>query len=220
MKLHKITGANKYCGPGALSAVLGIPSHEASKLVRRYNDKQAVRGLHNFELCKTLEGIGVEYTDSYYAKPLTFAQWLQEANPDALYIVNVTRHYIVVKGNEWIDNITRKIQSVETFKKRARVKATFRIESVPELAIVSIPKPKFEGHTFQEVVAHYAPEFIEALEDRLESMAQERDLDEEEVGTPQRLTWAWQDLGDMKDCYDEKQWRVANLQLHRRGLLL
>ena len=56
--LHRITGRAVKCGPSAISAIAGVPTHEAAAVVRRLFDRPSVNGVHTDELAAALEEFG------------------------------------------------------------------------------------------------------------------------------------------------------------------
>ncbi len=56
--LHRITGRAVKCGPAAISAIAGVPTHEAAAVIRRLFDRPAVNGVHTDELAAALEELG------------------------------------------------------------------------------------------------------------------------------------------------------------------
>lgn len=56
--LHRITGRATKCGPSAISAIAGAPTHEAAAVVRRLFDRPSVNGVHIDELAAALEAFG------------------------------------------------------------------------------------------------------------------------------------------------------------------
>ena len=48
--LHRITGRAVKCGPAAISAIAGVPTHEAAAVIRRLFDRHAVNGVFIDEL--------------------------------------------------------------------------------------------------------------------------------------------------------------------------
>ena len=67
---------------------------------------------------------------AYHRDPRpTLAAWLKTRDRSALYLVNVTGHYLVVAGDRTIDNQVGAWVSVrETRSRRARVVAAWRLE--------------------------------------------------------------------------------------------
>ena len=56
--LHRITGRAVKCGPAAISAIAGVPTHEAAAVIRRLFDRPAVNGVYTDELAAALEELG------------------------------------------------------------------------------------------------------------------------------------------------------------------
>ena len=56
--LHRITGRAARCGPAAISAIAGVPTHEAAAVIRRLSNRRAVRGVSMDELAAALFEFG------------------------------------------------------------------------------------------------------------------------------------------------------------------
>ncbi len=56
--LHRITGRATKCGPSAISAIAGVPTHEAAAVIRRLFDRPSVNGVFTDELAAALEAFG------------------------------------------------------------------------------------------------------------------------------------------------------------------
>ena len=56
--LHRITGRAKKCGPAAISAIAGVPTHEAAAVIRRLSGRYAVNGVYMDEIAAALEEFG------------------------------------------------------------------------------------------------------------------------------------------------------------------
>ncbi len=52
--LHRITGRAVKCGPCAISAIAGVPTHEAAAVIRRLFDRRSVNGVFIDELAAAL----------------------------------------------------------------------------------------------------------------------------------------------------------------------
>ena len=61
--LHRITGRATKCGPSAISAIAGVPTHEAAAVIRRLFDRPSVNGVFIDELAAALEEFG--WTSDY-----------------------------------------------------------------------------------------------------------------------------------------------------------
>lgn len=56
--LHRITGRATKCGPSAISAIAGVPTHEAAAVIRRRFDRPSVNGAFIDELAAALAEFG------------------------------------------------------------------------------------------------------------------------------------------------------------------
>ncbi len=56
--LHRITGRATKCGPSAISAIAGVPTHEAAAVIRRLFDRPSVNGVFIDELAAALAEFG------------------------------------------------------------------------------------------------------------------------------------------------------------------
>ena len=56
--LHRITGRATKCGPSAISAIAGVPTHEAAAVIRRLFDRPSVNGVLIDELAAALAEFG------------------------------------------------------------------------------------------------------------------------------------------------------------------
>ena len=56
--LHRITGRATKCGPSAISAIAGVPTHEAAATIRRLFDRPSVNGVFMDELAAALAEFG------------------------------------------------------------------------------------------------------------------------------------------------------------------
>ena len=56
--LHRITGRATKCGPAAISAIAGVPTHEAAATIRRLFDRRSVNGVFMDELAAALAEFG------------------------------------------------------------------------------------------------------------------------------------------------------------------
>ena len=56
--LHRITGRATKCGPSAISAIAGVPTHDAAAVIRRLFDRPSVNGVYTDELAAALAEFG------------------------------------------------------------------------------------------------------------------------------------------------------------------
>jgi hypothetical protein len=77
---------NRYCGPLVLAALMGCSTAEAAAKVRRVNGdhNRAIKGMHNYELIKTLKAAGHTLIDVPVAKHLVEARNHRQGTAPAL----------------------------------------------------------------------------------------------------------------------------------------
>ena len=100
MKLHRIVGHAGKCGPSAMAAVTGIPTHDCAALLREVTGRKQIRGVHGYELmaAMTLAGWRCERTVHPRAARPTLAAWLRDRDTFADSFVLVVRHHFVAVG--------------------------------------------------------------------------------------------------------------------------
>ncbi len=116
MKLHTVSSKRTnriYCGPAAISAVSGRSIECAESWINYYRNARldkVVVGSYSTELIAALHELGYrsKRTEVYDSKNSpTLAAWLRKrSNRNAMVIVVLTSHFVVVKGNKFVDNFT------------------------------------------------------------------------------------------------------------------
>ena len=117
--LHRITGRAVKCGPSAISAIAGVPTHEAAAAIRRLSGRHAVNGVYIDELVAALEQFGwapdyalrhPTYCDRRYARlesqwrrffadlpfevrPVTLGKLLDVA-PPGTWAITASNHFV------------------------------------------------------------------------------------------------------------------------------
>jgi len=116
-----------WCGPYALAVCLGLSYDEAYELALKVTRQDRIKGLANHYVEKALrrhgirtefkglrQSAGVSMQFMYgkqrgYVSVLNLRNALDYLKPNRLYIINVTRHYVVLDTSDMtvIDNQTR-----------------------------------------------------------------------------------------------------------------
>ena len=117
--LHRITGRAHKCGPSAISAIAGVPTHEAAAVIRRLFDRRAVNGVFFDELAAALTEFGwapdyaIRHPDcrerrfarrksewerlsaglSFEVRAITLGTFL-DASPTGTWAVSTSNHFI------------------------------------------------------------------------------------------------------------------------------
>lgn len=117
------TGSRAFCGPTVLAGITGQPISVVKNAIRRgrYGDRYdtmhrrpPIMGTGLSELKRALELLGFELFKHgrYYSRPQrpTLARWFKTRSDDErqhYVIVNVTHHWVLVKGNMFLDTFSK-----------------------------------------------------------------------------------------------------------------
>lgn len=98
MRLKKITGRATKCGPSALSAITGLPTHDCAKHIRFHTGERSVNGVHSKYMIQVLQDL--DFICKEIRKPAKtlrkfaeFVKWLD--CEDRLFLVVASNHYVV-----------------------------------------------------------------------------------------------------------------------------
>jgi len=148
---HPKGDANRYCGPSVISALTGMGTGEAARLIRAVSGKTAVKGTSVPALWKALRRCGIESAGRWVPpsgeKP-TLAAWLATTAGDRggrVFLILAGNHWQLVSGNRFVCGQTGEIVGLD----HPKVKRRRRVETVWTLTTplgVSVPaearKPK------------------------------------------------------------------------------
>jgi hypothetical protein len=121
MKVKRHERSNTYCGPAALSLITGKHVDKCVEAIHSVyrNDflsggrRRPVRGTSRFEMISVLKQFGYQSSKlsipTFPQRLLTlvgFRYWLRKNGwePESVYLVNVTGHWLVMKGIKLFDN--------------------------------------------------------------------------------------------------------------------
>jgi hypothetical protein len=134
LKPVKVEG-NKYCGPAVVSAVAGITTGEAAKLIRDLTNVRAVRGTSSWQLKRVFDELGYELQQhpAFFKPYPTIARWLKNSKTirtaGRIFLLSAGHHWQLVSGRRYVCGRTVEIVSVrdKRVKRRARVKTVWEI---------------------------------------------------------------------------------------------
>lgn len=122
--LHEVennSNGKAWCGPTVVASITGRDIARVKALIKkRRGDNDAVKGTYWSDLAYALAHYGYRRREKLYPKTgkaakgwgrqdlPTLAQWLREKrDPDAYYILDVGRHWVVVHGRKLCDTYTK-----------------------------------------------------------------------------------------------------------------
>ena len=133
---HPKASPNRFCGPGALSIILGITAENAASRVRSKTGKRCAMGVAVYPLSQVLRDFGLETGHEHrWSSPAknrpTFARWLRERSADdrgRAILVITGNHYVVVQGNIVADNQQGRIRIGKSNHRRKRVSRVVHLD--------------------------------------------------------------------------------------------
>jgi len=157
LKLHAVnhgtkkTDKNRYCGPSVISAVTGLTTGEAARLLRTVTGKASIKGTYASELIGAFDQCNIEvYSVSCVSGEKTLGQWLKESSKlrgDDVFLVSAGHHWQLVQGRKFVCGITREVvsQRDRKVKRRAKVKSVYRLTAsgkIKKPVVAKKPKAK------------------------------------------------------------------------------
>ena len=139
MKLHKPKGKNRWCGPNAISIVVGCSTDEAAGMIRMYTGRKQVTGTHLHELERVLKHYGyvlqlsADFEQLHIKGRPTLAAWLkltkQLRTTGRVFLVSAGHHWQIISGRRFVDGIVREPISIRSTMagRRRRVKAVHEV---------------------------------------------------------------------------------------------
>ena len=140
---NSISEPNRYCGPAVISAVTGMNTGEAARLIRSVSGQRAVKGAHTTHVRRAMKLCGIS---SYIVhiplerKP-TLAQWLKNSKErrttGRVFLVVAGNHFQLIEGRRYVCGRTRDIVSIkdQQVKRRCRVEEVYELRDEEKITI-------------------------------------------------------------------------------------
>ena len=140
MKIKNVNNStsdvNRYCGPAVISAVTGMTTGEAARLIRHVSGQRKVTGSHTFHVLRALALCNIHNRKmtvrTAFSAP-TLNQWLKGSKDmrtsGRVFLIVAGNHFQLVEGRRYVCGRTRDIVSVRS----KLVKRRCRVETVHEL---------------------------------------------------------------------------------------
>ena len=142
MKIKNVNNStsdrNRYCGPAVISAVTGMVTGEAARLIRHVSGQKKVTGSYPHHVLRALALCNVGCKNKKFfgyntkQRP-TLAQWLKSSKDirtsGRVFLIVAGNHFQLVEGRRYVCGRTKDIVSVRS----KLVKRRCRVEQVIEL---------------------------------------------------------------------------------------
>ena len=130
---NSTSDVNNYCGPAVISAVTGMTTGEAARLIRHVSGQKMVKGSHTFHVLRALSLCNIQNVKTTVVTRPTLAQWLKGSKDirtsGRVFLIVAGNHFQLVEGRRYVCGRTRDIVSVRS----KLVKRRCRVETVHEL---------------------------------------------------------------------------------------
>ena len=154
---------NRYCGPSVISAITGMTTGEASRLVRSISGVKSVKGTSTSQVRKSLRDCNIDMQRCSFNMALsrstgpTLAGWLKqtvkERTADRVFLIVAGWHWQLVQGRRYVCGIVGDVVSIKDkkIKRRARVAEVYEL-TMTAAKVVTPPaakKPKQTTNNFR-----------------------------------------------------------------------
>lgn len=125
----KSTDKNRYCGPSAISAVTGMTTGEAARLLRKVSGRSCIKGTWSYEMVRAFAQCNITMTSQHnfnHKARMTLGQWLKHTSSvrgSNVFLVSAGHHWQLIQGRRYVCGLTGEIvpQRHSRVKRKARV---------------------------------------------------------------------------------------------------
>ena len=155
---------NRYCGPAVISAVTGMVTGEAARLIRNVSGQRKVTGSYAHHVIRALKLCNVGYNSNKFfgyntKQQPTLAQWLKSSKDirtsGRVFLIVAGNHFQLVEGRRYVCGRTKDIVSVRSklVKRRCRVEEVYELCQEGKIKIPDAArKPKKEYNALRPYI--------------------------------------------------------------------
>lgn len=147
--------ANRYCGAAVVSAITGMTTGEAARLVRHLSGVRSVKGTTIRQIRDAFNACGVQFNRFEPVKfgmrfnrtnGVTLTGWLRGTvkyrNAERVFLVVAGQHWQLVQGRRYVCGLTNEIVSIKDkkVKRRARVSYVYELTAPDGITIPHVAK--------------------------------------------------------------------------------
>ena len=155
---------NRYCGPAVISAVTGMVTGEAARLIRHVSGQRKVTGSYAHHVIRALKLCNVGYSSNKFfgldtKRQPTLAQWLKSSKDirtsGRVFLIVAGNHFQLVEGRRYVCGRTKDIVSVRSklVKRRCRVEEVYELCQEGRIKIPDAArKPKKEYNALRPYI--------------------------------------------------------------------
>ena len=155
---------NRYCGPAVISAVTGMVTGEAARLIRHVSGQRKVTGSYAHHVIRALKLCNVGYSSNKFfgldtKRQPTLAQWLKSSKDirtsGRVFLIVAGNHFQLVEGRRYVCGRTKDVVSVRSklVKRRCRVEEVYELCQEGRIKIPDAArKPKKEYNALRPYI--------------------------------------------------------------------
>ena len=155
---------NRYCGPAVISAVTGMVTGEAARLIRHVSGQRKVTGSYAHHVIRALKLCNVGYSSNKFfgldtKRQPTLAQWLKSSKDirtsGRVFLIVAGNHFQLVEGRRYVCGRTKDIVIVRSklVKRRCRVEEVYELCQEGKIKIPDAArKPKKEYNALRPYI--------------------------------------------------------------------
>jgi len=146
---------NNYCGPSVISAITGMTTGEASRLIRSVSGVKSVKGSSTSQVRKSLRECNIDAQLCNFSHRMrlsrstgpTLAGWLKqtvkERTADRVFLIVAGWHWQLVQGRRYVCGISGDVVSIKdkAVKRRSRVAEVYEL-TMTAAKVVTPPTAK------------------------------------------------------------------------------
>lgn len=150
---HKRGDSNRYCGPSAISAITGMNTGEAARLLRYVSGKASIKGCYTRHVLSALDMCGITYGRQSVTNKPTLAAWLRESKAQRtsgrVFLVVAGHHFQIISGRRYVCGLTGDIVSIkhDKVKRRARVAEVIELFADGRITIPDVARKPAKDRT-------------------------------------------------------------------------
>ena len=148
---------NRYCGPAVISAVTGMVTGEAARLIRHVSGQRKVTGSYAHHVIRALKLCNVGYNSNKFfgldtKRQPTLAQWLKSSKDvrtsGRVFLIVAGNHFQLVEGRRYVCGRTKDVVSVRSklVKRRCRVEEVYELCQEGKIEIPNAARKPKKAH--------------------------------------------------------------------------
>ena len=145
---------NRFCGPSAISALTGMTTGEAARLLRHVSGRSKIMGASTRSVINALRLCGIRAMGRWTEGKPTLAGWLKATHGKRggrVFLIVAGNHFQLVSGNRYVCGLTKDVVELThpKVKRRARVTDVYELKADAITIPAQARKPKISADPYK-----------------------------------------------------------------------